>query len=118
MPDKNKFLAAILGLFLGPFGYLYVGRIKRFIVALFFSIIFIGSMSEVMSLPYIIVILFCAFDCYFIVSDSEKRKMKKVKEIENIQKIKGVEIKNIFCPNCGTKNKKDANFCSKCGKGI
>jgi hypothetical protein len=74
MTEKNKFLAAFLGLLLGPFGYLYVGRIKRFAVALFFSIIFIGSMSSMQSIPYIMVILFCAFDCYYIVSNAEKGK--------------------------------------------
>jgi ribosomal protein L40E len=59
-----------------------------------------------------------ALDCYFVAKNIENEKIKELNKIEEIQKKEGKEFKYIFCSQCGTKNEKDAKFCSKCGEKI
>jgi ribosomal protein L40E/TM2 domain-containing membrane protein YozV len=112
--EKNKVLSAFLGLFFGPFGYLYVGRIKRFILG-FLILFFLISILR----SYVMLLLpLFALDCYFVAKNIENEKIKELNKIEEIQKKEGKEFKYIFCSQCGTKNEKDAKFCSKCGEKI
>jgi len=111
---KDPRIAAALGLILGPFGYLYFKKYKRFFAGLLAFSIF----SAIVSYSWIILFFF-AYDCYYIAKRSDEgEKKKEIEKIEEIHKRKGKILEYIFCSQCGKKNVKNAKVCSKCGEKI